>query len=307
MPFHIKHRPKTFDEFIGNRSTVKSLQSVLASDSPPHVFLFTGSSGTGKTTLARIVKTELGCGDMDFVEINTADYRGIDSARDLIEKSRYNSIFGGRVKCYLLDECHQILKGSQEALLKLLEDTPSHVYFLLCTTEPEKLLKTIRTRCSTFQVTKLGVRQLLPLLTDVAKKEGKAIDEEYLEKVAEAADGSPRQALIILEQIINLQPREMTRAIRTIKDKERTTKDLCRALMERKNWKILSNILRDITDEPETVRRAIKGYFTAVLLNNRNSLAGHILDCFIGGQYIYGSKADLVLACWKAHNYDERK
>jgi DNA polymerase-3 subunit gamma/tau len=304
MPFHLKYRPKTFDEFIGNRSTIISLQSVLNSDSPPHTFLFTGESGCGKTTLAKIVANELGCRELDFKEINTADYRGIDSARDIIEKCQYTSLFGGDVKCYLMDECHQLTRIAQEALLKVLEDTPSHVYFLLCTTEPEKLIKTIRSRCSTFHVNKLSSCQIIPLLADVIKKEGKEVSPEHIEQVAEAANGSPRQALIMLEQVIDLPTREIGRTIRRIKDREKEAIDLCKAMLDGKNWKIVASILKNLKNEEdiETARRIIAGYISAVLLSNDDSFTAYYLSKFKDPFY-YSGKPGFIFACWEVSHH----
>ena len=134
-----KHRPKTLARVVGNKSTVEALRSMLEARTLPHTLLFHGPSGTGKTTLARIVKNELGCLPTDFHEHNSSDFRGIDFIREL--RSKVNLAAAGPCRVWIIDECHQLTRDAQNAALKILEDTPSHVYFFLCTTDPQKLIK----------------------------------------------------------------------------------------------------------------------------------------------------------------------
>ena len=155
MPLHIDYRPADFDEILGNEETIKSIKSILARDEDrPHAWMFVGPSGCGKTTLARIVSAALGCppkinkaANLDFQEINTSDMRGIDTAREILKTMNFAPVnTASKCRVYILDECHQATKDFQNSLLKALEDTPDHVYFLLCTTDPSKLLKTIKNR-----------------------------------------------------------------------------------------------------------------------------------------------------------------
>ena len=145
-PLHIKYRPQTWDEIKGNEAVVEGLESQFSSKSKknrPHVFLFYGPSGCGKTTLARIVKDELECSEANFNELNVANTRGIDTIREVIQFSHY-STFDGSPRIFLFDEAHKLTNDAQNALLKVLEDTPPKVYFILCTTDPKKIIKTIR-------------------------------------------------------------------------------------------------------------------------------------------------------------------
>ena len=171
-PLHLKYRPSCFEEIVGNSGTISSLSSILhRREGSPHAFLFVGPSGTGKTTLARIIKQSLKCSDTDFQELNVANTRGIDTIRDIVQNCRLYPIEGD-VKIFLLDEAAKLTNDAQNALLKVLEDTPKHVYIILCTTDPEKLLNTVKTRCTTFQLQKLINKDMISLLKRVIDSEG---------------------------------------------------------------------------------------------------------------------------------------
>lgn len=301
MAFNIDYRPKTFDQMMGNSETVASLKEVLEQKSRPHVYLFSGPSGCGKTTLGRIVASEIGCHEHDLIEINSSNNRGIDTARDIISQMYYKPLHGP-VKVYILDEVHQTTKDFQNALLKALEDTPLHVYFILCTTEPEKLIPTIRNRATAFSVEKLGEKKLVRLLQGICAAEKTEIDREILSAIAERSEGSPRQAVIMLQQIISLSDSDaMKKVIISFKTEERTIIELCKALLEGKSWKVVSQIIKGIEDEPEKVRRAVLGYCSAVLLNSGNERAALIIECF-SDNYFNTGKAGLIFSCFQVVN-----
>lgn len=299
MSFNIEYRPKSFDEIIGNKDIINSLISLLNQETQSHVYLFHGNTGCGKTTFARILSKELGSSEYDTIEINAANNRGIDTARDIITQMMYKPLQGEK-KVYILDEIHQATKDFSHAMLKALEDAPSHVYFILCTTEPEKLLKTIKNRCSIFHVRKLSSKGIIRLLSNVLKKIDKQIDERYLEQISQEVEGNPRQALITLQKIIDIEDDgQIEKIISTIKTEEKQIIDLCRALNEEKKWEIIANIIKNIEAEPETIRRAILGYFSSVCLNSRKEKAvkaSVILENFENNYYDSG-KAGLILSC----------
>jgi len=297
MSFHLKYRPQTLDEFIGNPTTVESLQSIIKSDDPPHCYLFHGPSGCGKTTLGRILANSFGCSEHDLKEYNSSNTRGIDTAREIIQNSKYKPL-SGSVRVYLLDEVHQTTKDFQNAMLKILEDTPSHCYFILCTTEPDRLLTTIRNRCSTFPVAKLASKTLMRLLRSVCQQEEIEIDKEIKQQIANGAEGSPRQALVLLEQIAGSANADINKLVAGASIQNKQVLDLCRALLDGRNWKTITSILKGLDEEPEKVRRAVLGYFNKVALNNTES-AIMILEAFEDNFYDSG-QAGLTLACYRA-------
>lgn len=300
MSFNLTYRPETFEEMIGNKSTVNSLQSVLKQEKKPHVFLFYGPSGCGKTTLARITANELKCSPHDLIEINSSNNRGIDTARDIIQQMYYKPLHGN-IKVYILDEVHQTTKDFQNALLKALEDTPSHVYFMLCTTEPEKLLTTIRNRAMGFAVEKQDEQKITRLLWSICQKEKKEIEKDILKDIASESDGSPRQAVIMLQQVIGLSdPEEIQEAIQSIKINQTQVIELCRMLLKGGQWESICKILKGLSDEPEKVRRAVIGYMSSVLLNGKNDRAAMVIECFEKPYYDTG-KPGLVLSCYQAN------
>ena len=147
---HQLYRPESFDEVIGNEDTIERLKAVLGNEiRRPHSYLLHGPAGCGKTTLGRIIAKEVGCKGMDFVELDSADFRGIQSVRGIRRQTAYAPM-ESECRVWLLDEAHALTNDAQTALLKALEEPPSHVYFILCTTMPEKLLPTLRSRCSQY-------------------------------------------------------------------------------------------------------------------------------------------------------------
>jgi len=199
-----------------------------------------------------------------------------------------------------MDEVHAGTRDFMNAMLKALEDTPPHVFFLLCTTEPEKLLPTIRNRCSIFEVKNLSDNLIMKLIQNVLEGEGEeGVDKEVIEEIAKAANGCPRQALVLLDQIIDLSPDEMLESVQTLQLAQKQTIDLCRVLLnEKNNWDDVRKILKDITDEPEKVRQAINYYMQAVLLKSPtiNPRALLVLTCF-SDTFFYNGKPGLTRAC----------
>lgn len=300
LPLYLKYRPSNFFEFIGNESTVKALQQVLnRKNRQVRAFLFYGPSGTGKTTLARILKAEFGCIDKDFMEYNSSNTRGIDTIREIIANSIYAPL-KSKVKIYLLDEVHKMTSDAQNALLKTLEDTPDHIRFILCTTEPEKLLVTIRNRCMPFQLFALNNREMMTLLKRVAGAENISAKPTTLREISKVANGSARKALVLLEQISDCENDET--AIKVINSgiaDETKTIDLCRALLK-KDWAEVSAVLKGLNGvDPENIRYAILGYFTTVLLSKGDQNTANIMTFFLES-FIPTGKAGLVLACFFA-------
>ena len=297
MPLHTDLRPKTFDEFMGNIPTIKSLKSVLVREDRPHTYLFYGERGCGKTTLARILANYVECGENDTYEYNNSNTRGVDTARNIIETAPYRSL-SGKNKCYILDEVHRTTLDFQSSMLKILEEPPVHVYFVLCTTNPEKLIKTILSRCRQYKVSPLSVDRLTKLLIRIRDTHNFNVTDELLMKIAEKTEGIPREALGVLDAIRDLKPHQMESAIDTVVLNDETAVfELCQMLLKG-SWGKVETVLKGIRAEPETVRRAVLGYFEKVLLNGGNKRAAVIIECFENNFYDSG-RSGLVLACYK--------
>lgn len=216
-----RYRPQTFSEVIGQSHVVKTLTNALKLGKLSHALLFSGIKGTGKTTVARIVAKALNCTNLkegyepcnfctncqeinkgifiDVIEIDAASNRGIDQIREIIENLKYAPA-KGKAKVYIIDEAHMLTKEASNALLKSLEEPPSHVYFILATTEPNKIIPTILSRCQRYDFRKLDFPLLLKHLKYICEKENYQIEEDALKLIAKEAQGSLRDALSLLDQ-----------------------------------------------------------------------------------------------------------
>ena len=217
-----KWRPKRFAELVGQEHVVRALSNALDSGRVHHAYLFTGTRGVGKTTIARIFAKSLNCergtgadpcGEcetcqaidagryIDLLEIDAASNTGVDNVRELIENAQYMPS-RGRHKVYLIDEVHMLSKAAFNALLKTLEEPPEHVKFLFATTDPEKLLVTVLSRCLQFNLKRLDEAQIGGQITKILEAEGIAVEPGAVHQLAKAADGSLRDGLSLLDQAI---------------------------------------------------------------------------------------------------------
>lgn len=196
-----KYRPQSFADVLDQDHIVKVLEGAIRKGEIPHAILFSGGRGTGKTTLARIFAKSIGTTELDLYEIDAASNRGIDDIRELKEAVHtlpYESIH----KVYIIDEVHMLTKEAFNALLKTLEEPPSHVVFILATTEEEKLLDTILSRCQVFRMRKPSRSVLATTVIEIAGKEGFKITADAADLIAIAADGSFRDALGVTQKVI---------------------------------------------------------------------------------------------------------
>jgi DNA polymerase-3 subunit gamma/tau len=219
-----KYRPQKFSDVIGQEHVTRTLQNAIAQERIAHGYIFSGHRGIGKTTVARILAMALNCRSaekpvaepcgvcdscteiragnaVDVIEIDAATNRGIDEIRELREAARYRPA-RDRFKIYILDEAHQITDAAFNALLKTLEEPPSHVIFMMATTQPEDIPQTIRSRCQHFSYRAMKFEDIMGQLRDIVEKEKIPADEDALALLAEAGDGSMRDALSILDQAI---------------------------------------------------------------------------------------------------------
>lgn len=307
MPLQTTHRPPTLDDFAGNQALKESLGSVLArKEDMPHTFFFRGPSGCGKTTLARIVGHEVECHDWDFHYFNASNTRGIDTVRQVISEMRLHPA-KGNCKVYCFDECHQLTQPAQEAFLKETEEPPNHVYFIFCTTEPEKMKQTFKRRAFIGEVKPLTRSEIIRLLRSIlAKEKVEDYPQKVLQKIAMSCDGSPGMALNLLDSVIDITDDELAfKAIEESTISESGLNDLCRIMLDPRTgfnnkWEEVRKMLKVMPGEPESIRRGILNWMTkAILSDNPNDAAMDIMMLFLDS-FFYSGKAGLVAACYLA-------
>ncbi len=297
MTLYRKYRPQNFDEMYGNEDLLDSLKEMLQKEDRPHSYLFHGNTGCGKTTLARIIARELGAKGNDFREVDSADFRGIDTVREMRKQSQYKALEGS-CRVWLLDEVHKLSNDAMNALLKALEDTPKHVYYILCTTDPQKLLATIKGRCSQFQVTPLSDKMMFKLLRGVVKGEEEKLTKQIYEQIIQDSQGQSRDALQILEQVLCTSSDRRLEVAKRTAELQSQSIELCRALINPTGWKKIAGILKGLKDQdPERIRRGVLGYCQTILLRGENHQAGKVMEEMISPFYNSGFPG-LVLASY---------
>jgi len=298
MNLYLKYRPDTLEGIRGNPELVSTLEAMLKDPTTcPHSFLLHGPTGCGKTTIGRIIALRLGCKGNDFREVDSADFRGIDTIREIRKQSQFKSL-EGPCRVWLIDECHKMTNDAQNALLKILEDTPRHIYFVLCTTEPHRLIPTIRGRCSQFQVNPLSERQMTSLLHHIVQAEGQTLEKEVYEQIVQDSFGLPRNALQTLDQVLRVDPDKRLEMARRSAEEQSESIELCRLLLTKTGWKPVATILNGLKDqEPENIRRHVMAYCQSVLLKGDNARAGLVLEQFLEPLYNTGFPG-LVYACY---------
>ena len=203
-----KYRPQTFNDIVGQNHIVSVLKNAIDRDQISHAYLFYGSRGTGKTSIAKIFANEVNSNEVyqkenvDIIEIDAASNNGVDEVRDIKEAIKFLPT-EGKYKVYIIDEVHMLTTAAFNALLKTLEEPPAHVIFILATTEIHKIPATILSRCQRFEFKNLSQDQLIDRLRYIAKEENLVIEDEAIEKIATLAKGGLRDAISILDQVSN--------------------------------------------------------------------------------------------------------
>ncbi|MDO8623843.1 MAG: DNA polymerase III subunit gamma/tau [bacterium] len=198
-----EYRPKTFGEVIGQEQVTVPLTEAIKAKKVGHAYLFAGSRGLGKTSVARIFAKEVGCTEKDLYEIDAASNNSVEDIRQITENV-YTLPFESPYKVYILDEAHMLSKSAWNAFLKTLEEPPKYAIFILATTELERVPETVVSRCQVFEFKKPTRKALAKHATEVAKKEGYAIAPDAAELVAMLAEGSYRDALSVLQKVLTV-------------------------------------------------------------------------------------------------------
>lgn len=221
------YRPQSFEEVAGQEQVTKPLAEQVKNGTVGHAYLFAGSRGLGKTSVARIFARELGTTDKDIYEIDAASNNSVEDIRDLTENV-YTLPFESKYKVYILDEAHMLSKSAWNAFLKTLEEPPAHALFILATTELEKVPETVQSRCQVFTFKKPNREGLAALVSSVAKKEKYTIEPAAADLIALLAEGSYRDALSILEKVSSVSKDKKL----TLAETEQATGAPRRALVE---------------------------------------------------------------------------
>lgn len=202
LTLYRKYRPTSFSNVLGQDHIVKVLESSIKKGDIGHAYLFSGSRGTGKTSVARIFAESVGCSSADLYEIDAASNRGVDEVR-AIREAVHTMPYQSKYKIYILDEAHMLTKEAWNALLKTLEEPPKHVIFILATTELEKVPETVISRCQTFSFKRPTQKLLKEMIESVADGEGYVIEKDAADLVAFLGDGSFRDSESILQKVIS--------------------------------------------------------------------------------------------------------
>ena len=260
-----KYRPTALNEVLGHHDVVASIRNLVAAKDKPQQFLFSGGSGIGKTTLARILATELGC------EIENYDgglNRTTDDVESLLNMVRHRPL-GGHRKAIIFDECHALSKKAWDSLLMSIEEPPEHLVWIFSTTEPEKLPQAIITRCHEFKLKGVSFADIQKLLEWIAAEEGYSISPAIIEHCAIAAEGSVRQAVVNLSKARECQSIAEAKAIIVATEVDVHGKDLAMAIWKKEAPNTIFAVLKKVLDNPEAekARQTIMNYTSGICLN----------------------------------------
>ena len=309
MELYRKFRPKKLEQVVGHDAVINVLERQVCNRSVPHAIMLAGPSGVGKTTIGRILRRHVGCHPNDFVEMNCAKYRGIDNVRP-IEIQAHQAPLAGGAKMWLMDECHMLTKEAANCLLKILEDTPSHTYFVLATTDEQKVLKTIRTRCSRHVLSPLADGDLELIVGKVAEQAGITVPSEVMREIIANSDGSGRTAVVLLDQIRSIDSeREMLQIVRQSSEQRRNAYELCKLLLWRRSgWSKVVGMLKMLEHEdPEQMRRLVLACAKTAMLGTNEVVAkrGFIVADAFRDNYFDCGMSGLVASCYQVYFGDQ--
>lgn len=288
MPLHVRLRPSTFEEVIGQDAVTASLERLVKSNGVPHAFLFTGPSGVGKTTLARILASAVGVDVANVMEVDAATYSGAEDIRTITGMAQYQAFGESAKRMFIVDECHALSDKAWQALLKATEEPPPHAYWVFCTTVPEKVPRTVVTRCTHYDLKPVKKDLLYDYLELIAKQEELEVGDEVLGYIAQQAEGSVRQGLVLLSSARGLTSRkEAFELLNVVDETNAEAIELVRMLATGKglSWANAVAIINKMENpNPEGIRRILLNYAGNWLLKTKGDKEAtrllQVLSCF---------------------------
>jgi DNA polymerase III gamma/tau subunit len=274
LPLITKCRPITFDECIGNKEVIQRLSEAVKSESRPHCYLFTGSSGIGKTTIARIIGHEL---KATIKDLDAASHNSVDDTRLLGQDAGFKPLTGGNL-IIIIDECHALSKQAWSPLLKLIEEPPDYLYIALCTTEKDKVPDTIKTRCYPVTLKNISLGEISGLVEVVAELEGWTVENNVFQSIVNSSEGSARRALSILQAGHACASKdELSKVVEDVDSDDNPAIKLAKYILKGgRNWKAISQHLEQLNGQEEEAIFTMSRYFAGALVRSEEAQAQEI-------------------------------
>ena len=278
------YRPKKFTEVSGQDHVTKTLENMIKTGNISHAYLFCGTRGTGKTSVARIFAKQLINNDFNIFEIDAASNNRVEDVRDLIEKVKYPPI-NSKYKIYIIDEVHMFSQSAFNAFLKTLEEPPSHVIFILCTTEPHKLLPTVQSRCIRFDFRNVASAEIEKIFVKIFKAENITAEPEAIKLIAEVGAGSVRDALSFADMVRAYSGGQITKQkVQEVLGSvdEEVFKNLLTAICD-KNVKSITNNVEKIFSVGRNASAVVKDFLNIIkneFINNQQKKLMEIYGIF---------------------------
>jgi DNA polymerase-3 subunit gamma/tau len=306
MDLYRKYRPTRWEDVVGQDEAIRVLRSKVDSGTLNHVVLLSGQTGAGKTSVARVMAAGIGATDPNIVEINCGHVRSIEDVRDIDSVMRLSPM-GGKARVWILDEIIQLPKTTQQAFLKVLEDTPPHVYFFLCGSEITGLLPTFKDRCFHVAFQPLTNAAVDSIIRRVVKAEDRQVGSGVINVIVQKAEGSGRRALQFLEAVLSVDPqddndKDQLQALNACPvECEEKSEFLAKILIYgNAPWKTTAQAINAIEDKDlETIRRQVLAYAGKVILSGQLAAKAYKVVQAFKEPFFNSGKAGLIAACWE--------
>ena len=273
-----KYEPKNLNELLANENNKTILKGFLNQKEIPQSYVFVGDRGCGKSLTAKLISKQLNCQD-NIQVLDCITDRGIENIRKIIDNCQYRTL-DNNPKSYIIEEAHQLQTLSQEGFLTTLQNPPKNTYFFFTTTEESKIIKTITSRSKKLTFEKVSIRELYPYLIDISIKENNEINKTVARKICETSNGHIRDALSILEIVLQFKDenKQLEVAGKELEE-NKTVIDLCRLMIRSNSWQEITDILKQLQKEnPESIRKVIINYFSKVLLDKADIKSAMIIE-----------------------------